>query len=328
MQVSSGGVTTKATADGLDKWTLVTAIAASTDGGWLVAGKHSDHDAQVVIGQLDSALELQWTEVATGTADAVVTNIVPDGQGFFALGSFGFYPAGVTLTFGGTETLAALSPDDDIAYDVFAARWSAPGTLTYATMIQHYDNFTRPRTLVELEPNKATFRLDSAKTLTETDGVFRAGYGDVRYAIRVEIDETGDVSNTYAVRPGALIWPGAAAYTSVETPPSNGGPWFLGDDGPSFDSPADTAEHRFTSHIFSHAALDGQIKRAGQLVAKETGSYPTAREFAAPLADGSWLVYLRGTTDLALGDNGPTLVNAGEYERIIVARVRFGESPQ
>lgn len=329
MRVSSLGETSQAAAVGLDKWSLVTAITATTDGGWLVAGRHSDHpDAKIVIGRLDSALALVWTELATGTADAVVRNLIQDGDGFFALGSFGFYPSGVTLTFGGTQTLAARSPDDDIAYDVFAARWSAPGVLTYATMIQHYENEARPRTLVELGPDTATFRLDNAKTLAEVDGVFSAGYGDGRYAIRVELNAVGRVSNTYPVRHGAQAWPSANAYVAAETPAFVGETWTLGDDGPTFNTPTDTEEYRFSSHVFSQATPDGIVKRAGQLIARETGTYKTARQSFAPLSDGSWLVYFRGTSDITLGDDGPTLVNAGEYERMVLARVRFGAPPE
>lgn len=307
-------------------WT-VTALTGRPEGGWLAGGSMPAEEAfypgRAFIAGLSADGTVEWVERIEGTAGSQTTMVAPSAEGFVAVGDFGGYPLGVTADFaGGAAVLEALSSDDDPAYDLFVARWQAPGALSWARRIQHYQNGPRNPTELDVSADQIAFRLDGAGELEEEEGEYGAGYGDGDRSLRITLDAQGVPSDLLPLPYGAQPVPDRSAHLSLRRVWREEG-FRATPAGPHFPRGATLGEQDVVRHVLSEWTDRGEFVRAGAVdLHVPRDRYPLALHAAAPQTDGSLLVYWNGATPVAIPADGVDLHSTG-FERLVFARLEF-----
>lgn len=308
--------------------------ATFADGTTTVVQDGVFYPGQAFVARLDADLAVLGVERVTGTAASNVNMLVPDGDGWIAVGDFGGYPLGVDAVFGagtpGEARLEAVSSDDDPAMDVFVARWSAPGEVAYARRVRNYTNGPRQPTFLRRTPAGDVETLIAGASALGPEGEH---YRNVepfperyRYAL-ARFDGAGALVGGQALFSQQVVpIPGVAGY--VGTSVSWGGSTIILEDATetlTFDVPEDTPELESSGIAVAQWRADGGLARAGLVwMTTPSSRWPLSLQASAPQPDGSALVVLHGSAPVSLdggvGDAVALDPGAG-YERLVFARV-------
>lgn len=323
----------------------IRALTPLPDGGWLLGGHLTAaafedgtaftvpdtifYPGQAFIARLGPDLTLAWVERVGGAAASSVSMLAPLGDtGFVTVGDFGGWPRHVTADFGADPptALVAVSSDDDPAYDLFVARYNGPDDLAFARRVVHYGWERQPSWLTASPADGVAFRMDLVDTFELRDGDPDFGYGGQDSArLRFALD--GALLGVEPLPPGAVRWPGAAAWATSRQTAAGTTTVGEGPDALTFDTPAEADGVATHGLLLAHWRDDGALARAGLLRVERAADQfdVVAPHGVAPQPDGSWLIYLSAAADLTLrpdvGDATP-LARSG-YERVIFLRAEL-----